>query len=200
MILCPQIMHHLCLVLLKAWLSRDYTIVCSGTGITGHAELPQSQRAAGDEIIEILPAETGISTATEMSMTDINELEKEAAIIATLKDQLANKNSTLEEEFKHIKHGYQVLEQERDVLRCKLISSSTSMRDVLHQSPAKVKYLTGLPSMASLITVYNLVGSTVPDCLNKFDQFRLTLMKLRLKLGDQDLAIRFNISQSSVSR
>ena len=53
------------------------------------------------------------------------------------------------------------------------------------------------------MSVYNLVSPGIPDCralLTKFDQLLLTLMKLRLNLGDQDLAIHFNISQPSVSQ
>ncbi len=36
--------------------------------------------------------------------------------------------------------------------------------------------------------------------LPKFQQFLMTLMKLRLNLGNQDLAYRFGISQSTVSK
>ena len=36
--------------------------------------------------------------------------------------------------------------------------------------------------------------------LTKFKQFCMVLMKLRLNVSDQDLAYRFNVSQSLVSK
>ena len=51
--------------------------------------------------------------------------------------------------------------------------------ETLLKNPAKVRYLTGLPSMAILMAVYNLVSPGMPDCqalLTKFDQLLLMLM------------------------
>ena len=63
-----------------------------------------------------------------------------------------------------------------------------------------MKYFTGLPSVLKVI--YNFVSRDVPETSGcpKFDQYLLTLMKLRLNVGDKDLAFRFGISQASVSR
>ena len=65
-----------------------------------------------------------------------------------------------------------------------------------------VKYFTGLPSFSILKIIYNFVSKDVPETSGcpKFDQYLLTLMKLRLNVGDKDLAFRFGISQASVSR
>ena len=62
----------------------------------------------------------------------------------------------------------------------------------------KVKYYTGLPSFSVLDAIYSLVTKGLPD--NNFDHFLMTLMKFRLNCGDQDLAYRFGINQSTVSR
>ena len=52
--------------------------------------------------------------------------------------------------------------------------------------------------------MFSLVVKGIPDrCdsgLGIFNQFLITLMKLRLDVGEQDLAYRFGINQSTVSR
>lgn len=67
-----------------------------------------------------------------------------------------------------------------------------------------VKLYTGLSSYAVLMIVFEFVASAVPDHhrskLPKFSQFLMVLMKLRLNLLDSDLARRFGVSQSTVSK
>ena len=69
---------------------------------------------------------------------------------------------------------------------------------------AKVKFYTGLPSFATLISVFTFVSAhviTAPQAsLTMFQQFVMVLMKLRLNLANQDLAYRFGVHQASVSR
>lgn len=65
----------------------------------------------------------------------------------------------------------------------------------------KVLYYTGLPNGELLSSVFQLV-IPYPGISRKYywSSFVMTLMKLRLNLGHQDLAYRFNITKSTVSR
>ncbi len=68
---------------------------------------------------------------------------------------------------------------------------------------AKVRFYTGLPAYDVLQTVYQNVSEFVvrkSPTLTKFQEFVLTLMKLKLNMPMQDLAYRFRISLSTVSR
>ena len=69
------------------------------------------------------------------------------------------------------------------------------------------KYYTGLDSWDLFEIIFHLVRPGIEHCsvLNKKslplqEQFLLVLMRLRLNLGEQDLAYRFRISLSSVSK
>ncbi|XP_038064513.1 uncharacterized protein LOC119734943 [Patiria miniata] len=68
----------------------------------------------------------------------------------------------------------------------------------------KVKFCTGLPSLTLLQTVLQEISpflNTHPKAvLSKFQQLLMTLMYLRLNLCNQDLAYRFNVNCSTVSR
>ena len=67
----------------------------------------------------------------------------------------------------------------------------------------KVRFYTGLPAYDILQTVYKYVLPFVvrkSPTLSKFQEFVLTLMKLKLNMPMQDLAYRFGISLPTVSR
>jgi len=67
-----------------------------------------------------------------------------------------------------------------------------------------VKFYTGLPNKKVLKAVFNLVETSVQGCENSkltwHQEFMATVMKLRLNCQIQDLAFRFNVSCSTVSR
>jgi hypothetical protein len=69
---------------------------------------------------------------------------------------------------------------------------------------AKVKYYTGLTNFSVLKALYDYVEPDIPithkSALNKFQQLMVVLMKLRLNASNQDLAVRFGVSDTTISR
>ena len=109
------------------------------------------------------------------------------------------------------------LEKEHNLLRCEcnsLREECTKLKETVKEleldeesfknDDSKVRYYTGLPCFATLITIFNFVAPYISvtgrTTLPKFKEFLMILMKLRLNLYDQDLAYRFRINQSTVSR
>ena len=70
-------------------------------------------------------------------------------------------------------------------------------------SDAKVRFYTGLPSYEVLMVVFEHVSSHVSrqtQNLSRFQEFVMVLIKLRLDVSLQDLAYRFVVSVTTVSR
>ena len=78
--------------------------------------------------------------------------------------------------------------------------------ETMKSDEKKVTYYTGLPNFNTLLVLLNFV-TVSPQTLSEskcklsiFQQIMVVLMKLRLNLEEQDLAYRFNVSQSTVSK
>ncbi|XP_013406439.1 uncharacterized protein LOC106170924 [Lingula anatina] len=76
--------------------------------------------------------------------------------------------------------------------------------DFFENDDEKVRYYTGLPNYPVLKSLYDYIETDIilhhKSVLDKFQQLILVLMKLRLNLANQDLAVRFGVSDSTVSR
>ena len=73
----------------------------------------------------------------------------------------------------------------------------------LRNDDKKVNFYTGLQSFEILNTVFNQIECFVTrksQLLTPFQEFVLTLMKLKLNMPLEDLAYRFNVSVPTVSR
>ena len=74
----------------------------------------------------------------------------------------------------------------------------------LQGDDSRVKFYTGLTSFVMLKALFDHIRPSAKEhhrsSLTYFQQFLLVLMKLRLNLLDQDLAYRFAVSQSTVSK
>ena len=67
-----------------------------------------------------------------------------------------------------------------------------------------IKFYTGLPSYARLMAVFNFVSADLKEHHNSnlilFQQFLVSIIKLHLNLCDQDIAYRFGVNQSTISK
>ncbi len=85
-----------------------------------------------------------------------------------------------------------------DVLSKEFMESGSS------KVPGVIKFYTGLPSYSRLKVLFEYVSSGIVEskcsALSLFQQFFVVLMKLRLNVPDQDIAYRFGVSQSVISK
>ena len=160
---------------------------------------------------------TGTYTSTTMTMNDIDILQcslkksqgenskllKECESLKQDNDKLVKENARLE---KHCKQ----LQEERSQLR-ELTSQSESKvaqlslsQESFMENDAKVKYYTGLPNFATLMALFNFLSPCIEignrSVLSLFQQLIIVLLKLCLNVGDQDIAYRFCVNQSTISR
>ncbi|CAN7976387.1 unnamed protein product [Ixodes persulcatus] len=109
--------------------------------------------------------------------------------------------------------------QMKDIARleeenCRLLSDLCSARaslnkqkfeeDAFRNNDDLVNFYTGLPNSTVLFAIYELlqphVSHNAHNCLSKFQEMILFFMRLRMNVPLQDLAYRFGVSQSTVSR
>ena len=152
-----------------------------------------------------------------MSMNDIDVLEGSV-------QKLQDENVKLLRECEHLKQNNETLVKENGVLtenctqlqeECKKLKQSNAeseskaaqfclSKESFRDNNAKVKYYTGLPNFATLMALFNFLSPSVEignrSVLSAFQQMIVVLMKLRLNLGDQDIAYRFGVNQSTISR
>ncbi|XP_047127793.1 uncharacterized protein LOC124808639 [Hydra vulgaris] len=116
----------------------------------------------------------------------------------TIDDSLSAQNN--ESEF--LMQDYRRVLSENIKLKKKLISFEVTVESFTNDD--KVLYYTGLPCRKMLLAVFQHVEAyislTARSRLSKFQKLILTLMKLRLGTPIQDLAFRFDISYSVISK
>ena len=127
----------------------------------------------------------------------------ENSLLLSKCEQLQMENQRLTDENTYLKGRCKELNESRTVAENKLNTlnfTEASLRD----DDDKVKYYTGLSSFAVLMALFNFLSVNLEignrSALSLFQQLMLVLMKLRLNVGDQDLAFRFSVNQSTISR
>ncbi|XP_062593212.1 uncharacterized protein LOC134254688 [Saccostrea cucullata] len=115
------------------------------------------------------------------------------------------KNSNDRQDFlMKIKEECKQLICENSSLKLQINSVRTFNVDTFSGDDRKVSYYTGLPSFITLMALFNFIEPYIPDSprisVTKFQKFILVLIRLRLNAPVQDLAYRFQIGTSTVSR
>lgn len=145
------------------------------------------------------------ATQTEMTVEMLDRMEAELKEMREEKERLARERDELSRELKRLQHVTK--NQKFDIVKFK-------------DSPEDVEFYTGLPHWDALMLLYDLVSQKAqnlnygsyekkdsgseqklgrPRALTLFEEFVLTLMRLRLGLFQKDLAHRFNVSETTVS-
>ena len=130
----------------------------------------------------------------------------EGNFCSTASTSFACQTDLASEDIEFLKNDYQRLLLENAKLTKSLEEANirATVSPDSYKSDQKVRYLTGLPTFDRLNAVFSFASSCIEahhrSELTLFQQFVLTLMKLRLNLGYEDLAYRFNVTQSTASK
>jgi len=148
-----------------------------------------------------LTKELGEQHAAEMAR-QLEELKAANEVLKETNKALKETNEELQTQCTGMEQQLVEVTKEKNKLEEKVaaLSKRVLSEETMKDDAKKVKYYTGLPNFGVLKAIYNLAAKELPesDCL--FQQYLMTLIKLRLNVGDLDLAYRFGISQASVSR
>ncbi|XP_065186908.1 peroxynitrite isomerase THAP4-like [Sycon ciliatum] len=155
---------------------------------------------------ELTEASSHVDNSAEQENDDLRRrLALLQATVAQLEEDKCQLNGQLQEQKSAISAlTVKVQHLEATVKHQKSEAAMSSIISGFKSNDDMVRYETGLPSFAVLEKVFAFAGKDIPDhhraALPSFAQFIIVLMKLRLNLHDQDLAHRFGISQSTVSK
>lgn len=141
-----------------------------------------------------------------MNGEELESLQAKSKRISDEMERLTNENEQLKKQQKRL--NYELENKSFDISRFK-------------DSDKDIEFYTGLPHWDALMLVFNMLYSKAqnlnygsytkkevhsgkklgrPRSISKFDEFVLTLIRLRLGLLQRDLSHRFNSSEATVSR
>ena len=107
------------------------------------------------------------------------------------------------DDIERMEEGLKNMTVEISELRAKTLDTEFT-QEAFQKNEDKTKFYTGLPNFLILMQMFDLcepyISASSLSALSKFQQLILVLMRLRLNLPLKDLAYRFKISPSTVSR
>lgn len=150
-------------------------------------ENSEHQLSADDDLVSCVAGHLVQSVGCQTDIT--KDLEKEAEELRAEVEMLQKDNQELRNEIMGLK------------ARC--IQSSPSLEDFKENSQL-LKFYTGIPEWTIFMALLNLLFPALPDApagkLSKFTLVLMFFMKVRLNLFEEDLAFRFGVHKSTVSR
>ena len=114
-----------------------------------------------------------------------------------------------DDEVQQLKKELLKTRSELDVVKAELARTAEELRTSRYdevgfkENNDKVLYYTGLPTWEILLVLFTFLQKHLPvgrRVLSPFQQLLMTLMRLRLNLPSHDVAYRFGVHQSTVSR
>ena len=143
---------------------------------------------------------TGDDCVSDQSTGDVSVSDEESgtAVQTTL---MMDELTSMEEKVMH-------MESEKALMKSQLEAAKKEIRenkldeDGFCKSDEKVSFYTGLPGwqVLSVLFVHLQPSLLSQSSLTPFQQLLMTLMRLRLNLSGQDLAYRFGVHKSTISR
>lgn len=176
-----------------------------------------------DEVDNEVDNEKGTETQTSLTTLDIDRLEKdiqrykeENLKLRVEKNQLLDDNSKLNDEKNRLLEENLKLEKEAKRLRYSLENFRFDI-EKYKDSDEDIAFYTGFPDYNAMLLCFNVIEESAnnivyehnrvstgnvgrPRILTKYQEFTLVMMRLRLGLFEKDLAHRFNVSRSTVSK
>ena len=159
-----------------------------------------------------------VSCQTSLSLSDLQgcytrleffeqrrrELEAQNKGLLKSVSSLSVKLDRVEKENAQLRDDVDQLREENERLEGENTQRNQSFEKSLEVDDGKVKFYSGLPSFAVLMAVFKFASADISSRHRagptSFVQFLIVLIKLRLNLTDRDLAYRFGVSQSSISK
>ncbi|XP_050697332.1 uncharacterized protein LOC126985881 isoform X2 [Eriocheir sinensis] len=131
------------------------------------------------------------------SMTDIDQLQiadPHKTDSSTMTDMYASYITSLDQECQALRNKCFALEEKRNKL--------SLAEEAFKGNDAKVKYFTGLPTFSVLMDTFSFISDHLEDQprLTKFQQYVLTLMRLKHNSSALDLSYRFDVYSPIVSK
>ncbi|XP_077375250.1 uncharacterized protein LOC144017495 [Festucalex cinctus] len=110
-----------------------------------------------------------------------------------LTEEFAATSASLEPEFQALENQHMLFQEEIDGI---------GLNEMSLQNDDKVKTLTGLPTVSLLMTLFHFVAPFLKpqSDMTSFQQYMLTLIKLRMNLSFDFLAYYFDIESATVSK
>ena len=150
-----------------------------------------SSRDSGREAAEVLSEPHGQDPAAEREdaslRSEIALLQEESISLRSQIASLRQDNASLRSEITHLKSQTEAMEP-----------------DILEKNPDVLKFYTGLPNWTIFTALLTLITPALPEMphskLSPFQRILMFLMKIRLHLYDEDLAYRFSVHRTTVSR
>ena len=206
----------------KDWRPTQYSYVCSAHFVSGkksddpvspdyvpsmfkHVGSPFKRKRVSD-YQKYKGKKSRVEVALrEEARKEAEKRRREEVIVATVED-VAEEATGTGEDSNNDSEGLLTSEtavQTELSMEVKVVRENVLTETFLQCNRDAIKFYTGLPSYSLLKTVFDFVSPLDKhhnSALPLFQQFLMTLVKLRLNLCDQDLAYRFGVSQSTVSR
>ncbi|XP_064414151.1 uncharacterized protein LOC102352482 isoform X2 [Latimeria chalumnae] len=173
------------------------SVACTQTDlVTADVDKLQSEcQALRSENVELKEKHSRLSAREESLQVECRSLRSNNVKLLESVSILSAKEASFQAEC-------QALRSENIELKEK--ASRSSMREDGFQKEEKIRFYTGLPSLARFTELLHFLSASVPqthmNVLTQFQELLLVLVKFKLNLLEEDLAHRFGISQSTVSR